>query len=82
MLRHSFADDARFINLGRGGNRVELVKHLPHGDVREELPEEEHLRVAKAPAAPEDAVPEIRIMRPEESPELSRCVYRCYTESG
>ena len=78
MLRHSFADEARFINLGRGGNRVELIKHLPHGDVREEMPEEEHHRVVNAPAAPEDAVPEIRMMRPEESPELSRCVYRCY----
>lgn len=78
MLRHAFADEARFINLGRGGNRVELVKHLPHGDVREVMPEEEHHRVANAPAAPEDAVPEIRMMRPEESPELSRCVYRSY----
>jgi anti-sigma regulatory factor (Ser/Thr protein kinase)/GNAT superfamily N-acetyltransferase len=78
MLRHSFSDEAHFINLGRGGNRVELVKHLPHGDVREELPEEEHHRVANAAPAPEGALPEIRMMRPEESPELSRCVYRCY----
>jgi anti-sigma regulatory factor (Ser/Thr protein kinase)/GNAT superfamily N-acetyltransferase len=78
MLRHSFADEVRFINLGRGGNRVELIKHLPHGDVREELPEEEHHRVASAPAAPEDARIEIRMMRPEESAELSRCVYRSY----
>jgi anti-sigma regulatory factor (Ser/Thr protein kinase) len=78
MLHHSFADEVRFINLGRGGNRVELIKHLPHGDVREELPEEEHHRVAAAPAAPEDAGLEIRMMRPEESAELSRCVYRSY----
>src|ERR671916_449687 len=55
MLRHSFADEVRFVNLGRGGNRVELIKHLPHGDVREELPEEEHHRTVRAPAAPEDA---------------------------
>ena len=78
MLRHSFADEVRFVNLGRGGNRVELIKHLPHGDVREELPEEEHHRVVKAPAAPEDAPLEIRMMRPDESTELSRCVYRSY----
>src|ERR687897_3058021 len=78
MLHHSFADEVRFINLGRGGNRVELIKHLPHGDVREELPEEEHHRVVAAPAAPEDAPLEIRMMRPEESVELSRCVYRSY----
>ena len=75
MLHHSFADEVRFINLGRGGNRVELIKHLPHGDVREELPEEEHHRVV---ADPEDTPLEIRMMRPEESVELSRCVYRSY----
>src|SRR5918994_2515031 len=75
MLHHSFADEVRFINLGRGGNRVELIKHLPHGDVREELPEEEHHRVV---ADPEDTPLEIRMMRSEESVELSRCVYRSY----
>ena len=63
MLHRSFADEMRFINLGRGGNRVELIKHLPHGDVREELPEEEHHRVVAAPAAPEDSPLEIRMMR-------------------
>ena len=78
MLHHPFADEVRFINLGRGGNRVELVKHLPHADVREHLPEAEHHRTVRAPAAPEDAQLEIRMMRPEESFELARCVYRSY----
>jgi anti-sigma regulatory factor (Ser/Thr protein kinase) len=78
MLHHSFADEVRFINLGRGGNRVELIKHLPHADVREHLSEAEHHRTVRAPAAPEDAQLEIRMMRPEESFELSRCVYRSY----
>src|SRR3712207_4020286 len=32
MLHRSFADEIRFVNLGRRGNRVELVKHLPHSD--------------------------------------------------
>ena len=78
VLRHPFADEVRFINLGRGGNRVELIKHLPHGDVREALPEEEHHRVVRATAASENVALEIRMMRPEESAELSRCVYRSY----
>jgi anti-sigma regulatory factor (Ser/Thr protein kinase)/GNAT superfamily N-acetyltransferase len=78
MLHHSFADEVHFINLGREGNRVELIKHLPRADAREVLPEEEHNRVVAAPAAPEDAPLEIRMMRPEESAELSRCVYRSY----
>jgi hypothetical protein len=78
VLRHPFADEVRFVNLGRGGNRVELIKHLPHGDVRKELPEEEHHRVVRATAASEAVAVEIRMMRPEESTELSRCVYRSY----
>src|SRR5829696_6487381 len=40
MLHRSFADEIRFVNLGRRGNRVELVKHLPHADVREHLSED------------------------------------------
>ncbi len=78
MLHKSFADEIRFVNLGRGGNRVELVKHLPRADVREHLPEHEHREVSEAPAAPEEVPLEIRLMRPEEAFELSRCVYRSY----
>src|SRR5215213_5098867 len=78
MLHRSFADEIRFINLGRRGNRVELIEHLPHEDVREHLSEDEHHRAVRAPAAPEDTPLEIRMMRPEESFELSRCVYRSY----
>src|ERR687885_1117664 len=78
MLHRSFADEVRFVNLGPCGNRVELIKHLPHADVREHLSENEHHRTTRAPAAPEDTTLEVRMMRPEESFELSRCVYRSY----
>jgi serine/threonine-protein kinase RsbW len=78
MLHRSFADEMRFINLGRGGNRVELIKHLPHADVREQFSEDEHHQTVRAAAAPEDTPVEIRMMRPEESFELSRCIYRSY----
>lgn len=75
-LLHGSFDEIRFINLGRQGNRVELLKHLPHTDVRDHLPEEEHRRTVEAA---EEGVPlEIRMMHPEESYELSRCVYRSY----
>jgi serine/threonine-protein kinase RsbW len=75
---HQSFDEVRFVNLGRRGNRVELRKHLPHADVREHLPEEEHRRTAEAAAVSEEVPLEIRMMRPEESFELSRCVYRSY----
>ncbi|HEX2739193.1 MAG TPA: ATP-binding protein [Rubrobacter sp.] len=73
---HRSFDEIRFKNLGRHGNRVELIKHLPHTDVRDHLPEDEHRRTVEA--AEEDGPLEIRMMRPEESIELSRCVYRSY----
>ncbi len=72
------ADGVRFVNLGRRGNRVELVEHLSHPDVRDHLPEEEHREAASAPVALENVPLQIRTMRPEESFELSRCVYRSY----
>ncbi len=77
VLHRSF-DEIRFINLGRRGNRVELLKHLPHIDVRDHLPEGEHSSTLKAAAMHEDTPVEIRMMLPEESFELSRCVYRSY----
>jgi len=76
-LHRSF-DETRFVNLGRRGNRVELLKHLPHPDVRDHLPEDEHRRTVEATAAQEDIPLEIRMMHPDESFELSRCVYRSY----
>src|SRR5919202_4172283 len=78
MLHRSFADEVRFVNLGPCGNRVELIKHLPHADVREHLSENEYHRTTRAPAAPENTPLEVRMMRPEESFELSRCVYLSY----
>src|SRR5215218_6813237 len=75
---HESFDEVRFVNLGRRGNRVELRKHLPYADVREHLPEDEHRRTVEAAAVSEDVPLEIRTMRPEESFELSRCVYRSY----
>src|SRR5215212_10894216 len=78
MLRQSFADETRFINLGRRGNRVELIKYLPYADVREQLSEDEYHRALRASAAPDESPLEIRMMRPDETDALSRCVYRSY----
>ena len=75
---HQSFDEVRFVNLGRRGNRVELRKYLPQADVREHLSEDEHHRIVEPAAVSEDVPLEIRMMRPEESFELSRCVYRSY----
>jgi anti-sigma regulatory factor (Ser/Thr protein kinase) len=74
----SFVDEVRLLNLGRGGNRVELVKLLPQADIREDAREEEHRRAVEAPEVPDEASYEIRPMRPDESLQLARCIYRSY----
>src|ERR687889_876742 len=63
MLHRSFADEIRFVNLGRRGNRVELVKHLPYADAREHLCEDEHHATLNVPDVSEDVPVEIRMMR-------------------
>ena len=78
MVHRSFADEVRFVNLGRRGNRVELIKDLPHADVRDHLSEDEHRETAEAPAVSGGVRLEIRMMRSEEAPALSRAVYRSY----
>lgn len=73
-LMRAFADEVHFLNLGRGGKRVELVKRLPYRDLESYLGE---------PPPPPEAFPadmplEIRLMTPEDTPGLARCAYRCY----
>lgn len=73
-LMRAFADRVHFLNLGRDGKRVELVKRLPYRDLESYL--------GGAPqASPElaaDIPLELRLMRPEDTAGLARCAYRCY----
>lgn len=74
QLMRAFADRVEFLNLGREGKRVELVKSLPYRDL------ESYLGTApEAPAPLEPDVPlTLRLMTPEDTPGLARCAYRCY----
>lgn len=71
-------DKAYWINKGRQGKELRLIKSLPHRDITEHLPEE-HLEPlpADAPLAP---MQEYRIVRfePEHAVSISRCIYRVY----
>lgn len=74
QLMRAFAERVEFINLGRQGKRVELVKSLPYRDLEAYL--------GQAPEQPQyldpDTPLELRLMRPEDTPSLARCAYRCY----
>lgn len=74
MLMRAFADKVHFLNLGRAGKRVELVKRLPYRDLESYL--------GQAPQAPTELAADVplqlRLMLPEDTPGLARCAYRCY----
>jgi anti-sigma regulatory factor (Ser/Thr protein kinase)/GNAT superfamily N-acetyltransferase len=78
MLMKAFADEIYFLNLGRHGKRVELVKNLPYKDVEAYISEEEKDRALELPPVPKDVAITVRLMVPDDSVGLARCVYRCY----
>jgi len=78
MLMKAFADEIHFLNAGRRGKRVELIKNLPYKDVEAYISEEEKERSLSPPPVPMDVPLTIRLMRPDDSVDVARCVYRCY----
>ncbi|MBN1191785.1 MAG: ATP-binding protein [Dehalococcoidales bacterium] len=81
VLMKAFADEVRFINQGRRGKRVEIVKNMPEKELEKYIREEhERLSGIDLQAVPKltEADITIRLMRPEESLSLARCAYRCY----
>ncbi len=81
VLMKAFADEIRFVNQGRRGKRVELVKNLPEKELEKYI-QEEHARLSSPDQPPVSVLAEsditIRLMRPDESLSLARCAYRCY----
>jgi anti-sigma regulatory factor (Ser/Thr protein kinase)/RimJ/RimL family protein N-acetyltransferase len=73
VLARAFADDLRFLYRGRRGKRVELRKRrtfaaLPEPPGLEDKPE----------VVPADEPLTLRLMVPEDAPELARCVWRVF----
>jgi len=78
ILMKAFADEIHFVNLGRNGKRVEITKNLPYKSVEDYISEEEKQRNSDLSPVPEDSPVIIRLMEPDDSVNLARCVYRCY----
>ncbi len=76
-IMKAFLDQIRFLNLGREGKRVELIRNLPA-----DYPETETLAAGSGPAAVESPAEDVplsfRLLRPEEGVDLARCFYHCY----
>jgi anti-sigma regulatory factor (Ser/Thr protein kinase) len=75
-LMKAMADEVHFVNLGRGGQRVEVIKHLPAKNESGSIQETAE-KTAALPAVAESDIT-IRLMHPEEAISLARCAYRCY----
>ncbi len=77
-LMKAFADEISFLNLGRQGKRVELVKNLPHKELQEYATAAENMAPADIAPVPADTEVTLRLMTPEETSALARCIYRSY----
>jgi anti-sigma regulatory factor (Ser/Thr protein kinase) len=75
ILMRAFADEVRFVNQGRLGKRVELIKNLPDKDlttyIQEQATEQPAINISENDIT-------VRLMRPDETVSLARCAYRCY----
>jgi len=78
ILMKAFADEVHFLNLGREGKRVELIKHLPYQDISSYVSVDEEVLLPSVPALPEDIPIVVRPTEPSDSVNLARCIYRCY----
>lgn len=78
LLMNAFADQINYINLGRNGKRIELIKNLFYQDVDFYLSEEEKNRSEEVQQAPADEEIKFEMMNADDSIQLSRCVYRSY----
>ena len=83
ILMKAAADELRFINRGKAGKRVEVVKNLacvePETDAAiATAGGEPAAAVNEVETAGADVPVEIRLMRSEEASKLARCVYRSY----
>ena len=78
ILMRAFADEVRFINLGRKGKRVELVKNLPYKNIEAYVSEAERDSVQALPPVSPDIEVTVRPIQAEDSVSLARCIYRCY----
>lgn len=77
ILLHGFAEEIRFINLGKAGKRIEFSTRLPARPIGDYLTADERDHECAAPAAATDQT-RLRMMAVEDAVALSRCIYRSY----
>ncbi len=75
----AFADNIKYINLGKSGKRIEYIKDLSLLEIPKELAEASSDEIGhKDEIAPLDTPLEFRLLRSDEGIGLARCLYRVY----
>lgn len=75
-LMRALTDEVNSHYLGKEGKVVELVKYLPSTPIETPVSTDEIETDAKEPFTPEDV--SLRLMCPDETVALARCIYRVY----
>jgi serine/threonine-protein kinase RsbW len=76
-LMRGFAEEIRFLNLGKGGRRIEFAASLPARPIDDYLTAAERDRPAEEPPLASDK-PRLRLMTEADAVALARCIYRAY----
>jgi hypothetical protein len=75
LLMKAFADEVKFINLGRNGKCIKFIKYLKYKNI------EEYNLLAKPETteiAPKSTPLDFRVMKKSDSVNVARCMYRSY----
>jgi len=81
ILMKAYTDEINFINLGRDGKRMELVKNLSYKKLEDSFLAEEKKSGIPEKISISDRHFTVRLMKPEEGISLARCFYRAYEYS-
>ncbi|MFQ5587055.1 MAG: GNAT family N-acetyltransferase, partial [Thermodesulfobacteriota bacterium] len=73
-----YMDNVLCINKGKGGIELQLFKYLKGRHVEEFFAEDELKPYDSGEIPPEEGKYTIRLMKPEEATEVSRCIYKTY----
>jgi serine/threonine-protein kinase RsbW len=76
-LMRGFAEEIRFLNLGKGGRRIEFAASLPARPIDDYLTAAERDRSTEEPPLATDK-PRLRLMTEDDAVALARCIYRAY----
>lgn len=71
-------DEMEWVNLGREGKELRMIKQLPHAHITEHLDEAQLTPIAADAALAPEQEYTIRRLRPDDAVGVAQCIYRVY----